>query len=311
MALTAIRRAVLLFISLMTIAFFTIASGQVALSISVWYLLPIRPPREPPRSARSKAAAAVTRATTPAPASLPAVDTILSTRLVIPSAIPAGRKPLKIAAASARITTTINIQTSTMAPLRPPSKRARRPATYPPKKNVRKIKTPSRESRYYGGPDLPARKIRRDAEGDEHEPDDGREDRPENDSEYEPEKARQPVDTPVHVPEPVLTLLRSLEVTPRVGCRVPGSVRVARWPDNTGLVGLGRPFGNPPGLGGRRPLSTRPDPARGLGAVLGRHPARLIVLISEGCRPAALLSTLFRPVAHRYPLRPIVGRNTV
>jgi hypothetical protein len=31
-----------------------------------------------------------------------------------------------------------------MAPLRPPSKRARRPATYPPKKKVRKIKTPSK-----------------------------------------------------------------------------------------------------------------------------------------------------------------------
>src|SRR5215210_291658 len=167
------------------------------------------------------------------------------------------------------------------------------------------------EARYDRGPDLPARKIRRDAEGDEHEPGDGREDRPENDGEDEPEKARQPVDTPVHVPEPVLTLLRSLEVTPRVGCRVPGLVRVARRPDNAGLLVLGRPLGHPSGLGGRSLLSTRPDLARGLGAVLGGHTARLIVLISKRSRSAAFFAALFRPVAHLSPLHHIVGRPSV
>src|SRR5215203_5716232 len=152
------------------------------------------------------------------------------------------------------------------------------------------------EARYDGGPDLPPRKGRRDAEGDEHEPCDGREDRAED--------ARQPVDTPVHVPEPILPLLRSLEVTPRVGCRVPGRVRVARHPDNAGLVLLGRSLGDPPGLGGCCLLS---DLARGLGAVLGGHAARLIVLISKRSSSAAL----FRPVAHLSPLRHIFGRASV
>src|SRR5829696_5898315 len=160
------------------------------------------------------------------------------------------------------------------------------------------------EGCYDGGPDLPARKVRRDAERDEHEPDNGREDRPHDDGEDEPEEARQPVDTPVHVPEPILPLLRSLEVTPRVGCRVPGRVRVARHPDNAGLVLLGRSLGDPPGLGGCRLLS---DLARGLGAVLGGRAARLIVLISKRSSSAAL----FRPVAHLSPLRHIVGRSTV
>src|SRR5215213_1868098 len=308
MALTATRRAVLLLISLMTIAFSPLASGQVALSISVWYLLPMRPPREPPRSARSKAAAPATSPATPAPARLPAVDTLLSTRLVMPSAIPAGRKPLKIAAARARITTTINIQTSTMAPLRPPSKRAKRPATYPPKKKVKKIKTPSRARPVMTeAPICPPERSGVMPKGTSTSPATAEKTAPRTMA-NEPEKARQPVDTPVHVPEPVLTLIRSFEVTPRVGCRVPGSVRVARCPDNTGLVVLGRPLGRPPALGGCRLLSTRPDPARDLGAVLGGYLARLIVLISERSRSAALL---FRPVAHLSPLHHIVGRSTV
>src|SRR5215208_5203598 len=189
-------------------------------------------------------------------------------------------------------------------PVAPPVE-TRQPARHIPTEEVsQEDQDPKQgESRYGGGPDLPTRKVRRDAEGDEHEAGNGREDRPDDDSEDEPEKARQPVNTPVHVPEPVLTLLRSLEVTSRVGCRVPGSVRVARCPDDTGLVVLGRPLGHPPGLGGCSSLSTRPDPARGLGAVLGGHPARLIVLISERPRSPALLSALSRPVGHPVTLR--------
>src|SRR5215204_1952871 len=157
------------------------------------------------------------------------------------------------------------------------------------------------EACYDGGPDLPARKVRRDTEGDEHEPDDGREDSPQDDGEDEPEKARQPVDTPVHVPEPVLTLLRSLEVTPRVGRGVPGSVRVSRRPDNAGLLVLRRPLDHPSGPGGLSLLPTRPDLARGLGAVLGGYPARLIVLIPKWTRSAAFFAALFRSVAHLSP----------
>src|SRR5215203_4775625 len=85
-------------------------------------------------SARSTPARALTMPTTPAPSNDLPAEIILSTRLAMLSAAPAGKKPEKTSAARARIRTTINVQTNTIAPLRPPSKRARRPATYPPKK---------------------------------------------------------------------------------------------------------------------------------------------------------------------------------
>ena len=243
MAFTATRRAVLLLISLMTIAFFTtgLRSGRPV------YLGMVpaaqTPTQRAPRSAMSKAATAVTRPTTPAPTRLPAVDRILSTR-VATLGHPGGQEAAEDNGRQGEDQNNDKHPDQHHGPVAPPSKRASRPAT-PPEEESQEDQDPKQgEARYDGGPDLPAREVRRDAEGDEHEPGDGREDRSQDDGEDD-EKARQPVDTPVHVPEPVLTLLRSLEVAPRVGCRVPGSVRMVRRPDNAGLLVLGRPLDTP------------------------------------------------------------------
>src|SRR5918993_1584678 len=147
------------------------------------------------------------------------------------------------------------------------------------------------EAREDRGAELALRKLGREAEGDEHEPRDGREDRGEDYGEDEPQEARQPVHAPVHVPEPVLALLDGLEVASRVRRRVPYGVGVMRRPDNAGLFVFP---GGPP----RRP--SRGDRARGPSFAIGGSLARLLV-VTQGTRSAALLTTLFWPLAHLDP----------